>query len=109
MGRLLISWTGWRHRGENSMNRATEPRLRKLEANAPAKRVRLVFSMRSDPVEWDREIAAMIASGRASAGDQFLRMGWLCRASSRERVSTGFLEACTTVPSFLGYRSVAGS
>ena len=33
--------------------------------------------MRSDPVEWDREIAAMIASGRASAGDQFLRMGWL--------------------------------
>lgn len=63
------------------MNRTTETRLRKLEANAPAKRVRYVFSMRSDPVEWDREIAALIASGRASEDDQFVRIGWLAQGS----------------------------
>ena len=44
---------------------ATEARLRRLEADVPAKRVRFVFSMNADPAEWDREIATMMASGRA--------------------------------------------
>jgi hypothetical protein len=59
------------------MNRAIDTRLRKLEANAPAKRMRYVFSMTSDRAEWDREIAAMIASGRAAPGDEFVRFGWV--------------------------------
>ncbi len=59
------------------MNRVTETRLRKLEANMPAKRVRFVFSATSDPAEWEREIAALIASGRASADDDLVRVGWI--------------------------------
>ena len=69
------------------MNRAIQTRLRKLEANSPAKRVRYVFSMTSDPAEWEREIAALIASGRVAPGDEFMRLGWLtsdpCLASIR--------------------------
>jgi hypothetical protein len=61
------------------MNRTTETRLRRLEASAPAKRVRYVFSMRSDPVEWEREITALIASGAAHLGDEFVRIGWLAQ------------------------------
>src|SRR4051794_4782028 len=41
------------------------------------KRVRWVWSNTSDPAEWDRKIAALIASGQASADDEFLKFGWL--------------------------------
>ena len=58
------------------MNRTVESRLRKLEANAPAKRVRYVFSMTSDPMEREREIAALIERGEASPADQCVRVGW---------------------------------
>jgi len=59
------------------MIRVIEGRLRRLEADAPAKRVRYVFSAVCDPTEWEREIAAMIASGQASADDDFVRFGWM--------------------------------
>jgi len=59
------------------MTRALEGRLRKLEANAPSKPVRLVFSSTSDEAEWERAIAALIASGRASRDDRFVRIGWI--------------------------------
>ena len=62
------------------MNRVTETRLRKLEANAPVKRLQIVFSATSDPAEWDRAIADLIASGRAEPDDDFLRIGWLAQA-----------------------------
>jgi hypothetical protein len=52
-------------RTDLAMNRAIELRLRKLEANAPAKRVRRVWTDTSDLAEWDREIARVIASGRS--------------------------------------------
>src|SRR3954466_6650782 len=42
-----------------------------------SKRVRWVWSNTSDPAEWDRKIAALIASGQASADDEFLKFGWL--------------------------------
>jgi hypothetical protein len=54
------------------MNRAIETRLRKLEANAPGRPVRCVWSTTSDPAEWDRKIAALITSGQANADDEFL-------------------------------------
>ena len=59
------------------MNRAIETRLRKLEASVPAKRVPYVFSMTSDPAEWEREIAALIASGMAEPTDEFVQIGWI--------------------------------
>jgi hypothetical protein len=58
------------------MNRAIETRLRKLEANAPGRPVRCVWSTTSDPAEWDRKIAALITSGQANADDEFLCLGW---------------------------------
>ena len=59
------------------MIRVIEGRLRRLEADAPAKRVRYVFSATCDPVEWERAIAEMIASGRAREDDAFVRIGWM--------------------------------
>src|SRR3954471_1630248 len=79
MGRPPISWTGWRLAGGGLMTRAIETRLRKLEANAPAKRVRYVFSMTSDPAEWDREVASLIANRKANACDEFVRVGGCLR------------------------------
>src|SRR4051794_7038215 len=59
------------------MNGTVEARLRKLEASAPAKWVRYVFSATSDPAEWEREIVVLIGSGKASAADALVRVGWL--------------------------------
>jgi hypothetical protein len=53
-------------------------RLRKLEAAAGEHRpVRIVWSKTSDPADWDRQIAEMVSSGRASPSDEFMRVGWL--------------------------------
>jgi hypothetical protein len=65
------------------MNRTVEARLRRLEASAPAKRVRLVFSTTSNEAEWDREIAVMITSGWASKDDQFVGIGWMVPSEGR--------------------------
>jgi hypothetical protein len=60
------------------MTRRTDQRLRKLEAETRGPRpVRIVWSNTSDPAEWDRRIAEMIASGRASPSDEFMRIGWM--------------------------------
>jgi hypothetical protein len=62
------------------MSRITT-RLRRLEAAMSGPRqVRIVWSNTSDPAEWDRQIAEMIASGRASPSDEFMRVGWLLPA-----------------------------
>jgi hypothetical protein len=59
------------------MSRITT-RLRKLEAaTCPRRPLRIVWSRTSDPAEWDRRIAEMIASGEAEAGDEFMRIGWI--------------------------------
>jgi hypothetical protein len=60
------------------MIRAIEQRLRKLEAaNDGPQRLRIVFSMTSDPADWDSQIADLISSGQASADDEFMRLGWM--------------------------------
>jgi hypothetical protein len=59
------------------MTRSIEQRLRTLEADARIRPVRIVWSNTSDPVEWERQIAEMIARGKASPGDEFMRVGWL--------------------------------
>jgi hypothetical protein len=59
------------------MTRAIEQRLQKLEAHNRTPPVRLVWSNTSDPIEWDRRIAEMIASGQASPSDEFMRIGWV--------------------------------
>ena len=83
------------------MSRITT-RLRKLEAaTSGPRRVRIVWSNTSDKREWDQQIAAMIASGRASPSDEFMRVGWLLPAqvSPAERPAgdgpaNGFTEPC---------------
>jgi hypothetical protein len=59
------------------MTRAIEQRLRKLEADTRTRRVRIVWSDKSDPAEWDRRISEIIASGQASPSDEFMRIGWV--------------------------------
>jgi hypothetical protein len=60
------------------MMRAIDQRLRKLEAEKSAERpLHIVWSNTSDPAEWGRLIAEMIASGRAKGSDEFLRIGWM--------------------------------
>jgi hypothetical protein len=64
------------------MTRGIEQRLRKLEAaNDGQQRVRIVFSMTSDPADWDSQIADLISSGQASAEDEFMRIGWMAEVS----------------------------
>ena len=65
------------------MIRGIEQRLRKLEAaNDGPQRIRIVFSMNSDEADWDCQIAEMIRSGRASADDEFMRIGWMAEGSA---------------------------
>jgi|SRR4051794_6851342 hypothetical protein len=60
------------------MIRGIEQRLRKLEAaNDGPQRLRIVFSMTSDPADWDSQIAEMISSGQASPDDEFMQIGWV--------------------------------
>ncbi len=59
------------------MTRAIETRLTKLEAAAPSRPTRIVWSDTSDPAEWDRLIAELIALGEAKPSDEFLRVGWM--------------------------------
>ena len=70
------------------MTRAIEQRLRKLEAHNRTRPVRLVWSNTSDPAEWSRRIAEMIANGEASPDDEFVQIGWM-RAFSPEQVCDG--------------------
>jgi hypothetical protein len=64
------------------MIRGIEQRLRKLEAaNDGPQRLRIVFSATSDEAEWDRQIAEMIRSGQARAGDKFMRIAWMAETS----------------------------
>jgi hypothetical protein len=64
------------------MTRWIEQRLRKLEAaNDGPQRLRIVFSMTSDEADCDSQIAQMIRSGRASADDEFMRIGWMAEGS----------------------------
>jgi hypothetical protein len=56
----------------------TTTRLRRLEAAMRGPRqVRIVWSNTSDPAEWDRKTAEMIARGEASPNDEFMCIGWL--------------------------------
>jgi hypothetical protein len=60
------------------MTRAIEQRLRKLEvATSGPPKLWIVWSNTSDPAEWDERIAEMLASGRASPSDEFMRIGWV--------------------------------
>ncbi len=70
------------------MTRTIETRLTKLEAAAPSRPVRMVWSDTSDGAEWDRKIAELIADGQAKATDEFLRIGW-----ARHRVEDEALTA----------------
>jgi hypothetical protein len=65
------------------MTRATEQRLRKLEADARTRPVRMVWSDTSDPVEWDRRISEMVATGQARTTDEFMRIGWIAPIKRR--------------------------
>jgi hypothetical protein len=76
------------------MIRGIEQRLRKLEAaNDGPQRLRIVFSATSDEPDWDSQIAEVISSGRASADDEFMRVGWIpssaCPLSSEEPGPSG--------------------
>ena len=64
------------------MTRAIETRLAKLEAAAPPRTLRIVWSDSSDLEEWDRTIAELIANGTAKQSDDFLRIGWTPATSS---------------------------
>ncbi len=65
-------------------------RLRKLEAVASGPRqVRVVWSNTSDPAEWERQIAEMIASGSARPSDAFMRIGWLLDREDAGRLCKG--------------------
>jgi hypothetical protein len=68
------------------MTRGTDQRLRKLEADTRMRPVRIVWSDTSDPAEWDRRISEMIASGRASPSDEFMRIGWMPPTERRGEV-----------------------
>ena len=53
-------------------------RLWRLEAaTSGPRKVRIVWSNTSDSAEWERQIAELIAGGRAKPTDEFLRIGWL--------------------------------
>jgi hypothetical protein len=56
------------------MNRSFTARLRSLEGKRPARPLHILWSDKSDPSEWDRKQAELIAWGKADAGDNFMRM-----------------------------------
>jgi hypothetical protein len=58
------------------MNRSFTARLRSLEGKRPARPLHILWSDKSDPSEWDRKQAELIAWGKADAGDNFMRIGW---------------------------------
>jgi hypothetical protein len=71
------------------MNRSIQTRLSKLEAMQSARPLRIVWSDTSDPEEWARKQADLIASGTAQAGDDFILIGWARRVPPASGGSRG--------------------